>query len=193
MDPTKVTIGEVRFSYLHVFKPEATAEGAEKKYSVSLIIPKSNTELVARIKAAIDKAFNDGIATKFGGKRPAVWKNPLRDGDLERPDDEAYANAYFVNASSKNQPGIVKPNPSGMTKFTTITDEQELFSGCYGYASVNFFPFANSGNKGVAAGLNNILKTREGDFLGGRASAESDFSGLSIPGLTDITDPDDIF
>lgn len=192
MNETKVIIGEVRLSYVHAFTPEATADGADKKYSVSVIIPKSNTKLVEQIKAAITAAYTAGIG-KFGGKLPAkgTWKVPLRDGDLERPDDEAYANSYFINCSSKNKPGIVKVNPTGNPKFIAITDEQELYSGCYGHVSVNFFAFNNAGNKGVAAGLNNILKSRDGDFLGGRTSAESDFGGLTEI-IDDLPEDDDI-
>ena len=179
MNP-KINIGEVRFSYLHVFSPRSS-DGSEAKYSVSLIIPKSNTELVAKVKEAIRAAYEGGIGL-YGGTLPpkGAWRNPLRDGDIEKPADEAYKDAYFVNATCKTPPGIVKPDPTGMSKFTKITDEQELYSGCYGYASVNFFAFNRSGNKGVACGLNNILKTRNGDFLGGRASADSDFEGLDI-------------
>ena len=176
---TKVLIGEVRFSYVHVFKPEAVDGGSDAKYSVSLIIPKSNTELVEKIKNGIKIAFESGVAAKWGGKKPApgTWKNPLRDGDVERPDDEAYAGAFFINATSRKQPGIVKaPKP-----FTPITNEDEFYSGCLGFASVNFFAFNTNGNKGVAAGLNNVLKTKDGDYLGGRASAESDFADVDVP------------
>lgn len=87
---TKVVVGPARFSYLHVWEPVAIGEGAEKKYSVSLIIPKSDAKSVGLVKAAIQNALNAGIGSKFGGKKPAAYKNPLRDGDAERPDDEAY-------------------------------------------------------------------------------------------------------
>lgn len=172
---TKVKIGKVRFSYLHVFQPSANQEGQQPKYSITLIIPKSNTELVASIQQAITNAYNAGLGT-FGGKKPTVWRNPLRDGDTERPEDEAFADAYFINASSKTKPGIVKWGPLG--KLVEITDEQELYSGCYGYASVNFFAYNFNGNKGIGCGLNNILKTDNGDYLGGRASAQSDFGDM---------------
>ena len=172
---TKVRIGEVRLSYCHLFQPEAVADGGEKKYSVSIIIPKSNTKLVAEVKAAIEAAAAAGIS-KFGGRRPANLKTPLRDGDLERADDDAYADAWFINASSKGKPGVVKVmNVQGEKKLVEVTNEEEVYSGCYGYVSVNFFAFNNAGNKGVAAGLNNVLKTKDGDYLGGRSSAQSEF------------------
>lgn len=193
MSDTKIAIGEVRFSYVHVFQPEAVAEGSDKKYSVSLIIPKSNAKLVAQIKEAIKAAAQAGIATKFGGKQPSGLKNPLRDGDEERPDDEAYADAYFINATSRTKPGLVKAmTVGGEKKLVEITNEDDFYSGCYGYASVNFFPFNNAGNRGIAAGLNNVLKTRDGDFLGGRSSAQSDFADIDLNSIKE-TDDDDIF
>lgn len=189
MTDTKVLIGEVRFSYAHVFTPDSI-DGAEPKYSVSIIIPKSNEALVTKIKAAIATAANTAKSSLWGGKT-AGWKNPLRDGDEERPDDPAYEGAYFINASSKRQPGIVKPGVvNGKNAAVAITDENEFYSGCYGYASVNFYGYAKNGNKGVAAGLNNVLKTKDGEFLGGRASADTDFNEL----IDDLNDdlPEDI-
>lgn len=188
---TKMNIGEVRLSYCHLFTPEAIAEGGDKKYSVSLIIPKSNTRLVETVKATINAAFKQGLASRFGGKTPAAWKNPLRDGDIERPDDDAYAGSYFINATSRTKPGIVKRmTVGGETKLVEVTNEEEIYSGCYGYVSVNFFPFSNVGNKGVACGLNNVLKTRDGEFLGGRSSAQADFSGLDLASLPSEAEDD---
>lgn len=188
---TKCKIGKVRFSYLHVFTPRANEAGGDPKYSVTLIIPKSDTVLIGAIKEAIGAAYEAGIG-KFGGKLPpkGTWKVPLRDGDLERPDDESFADAYFINASSKTKPGVVKWGANG--QLVDITDEDELYSGCYGYASVNFFAFNNSGNKGVACGLNNILKTDNGDYLGGRSSAKSDFGDMAPQPVADAPG-DDIF
>lgn len=191
MDDTRINIGEVRFSYVHVFTPEAIAEGGDKKYSLSLIIPKTNTKLVGQIKDTIEAAVQAGLP-KFGGKRPAALKTPLRDGDLERPDDDAYADSYFINASSRNKPGAVKVmTVQGEKKLVEITNEEDLYSGAYGYASVNFFAFNNAGNRGVAAGLNNVLKTRDGEFLGGRSSAQSDFSDIDLNAIA--ADDDDVY
>ena len=178
---TKVKIGEVRFSYVHIFTPEAAAEGGDKKYSVSLIIPKSNKKLIADIETAIEAATQAGIASRFDGKRPVNLRSPLRDGDLERADDEAYAGAYFINVSSKTKPGIVKRMKiNGENKLVEVTNEDDIYSGCYGFASVNFFAYNNKGNRGIGAGLNNILKTRDGEYLGGRSSAESDFGNGAV-------------
>ena len=182
---TKMNIGEVRFSYCHLFTPEAVSDGADKKYSVSVIIPKTNTQLIAGIKQCINAAYQQGLASRWKGRKPAVWKNPLRDGDTERPDDESYANSYFINVTSRTKPGIVKRmTVGGVTKLVEVTNEEDVYSGCYGYVSVNFFPFANAGNNGVACGLNNVLKTKDGEFLGGRSSALTDFGDLldDLPG-----------
>lgn len=182
---TKMNIGEVRFSYCHLFTPEAVSDGADKKYSVSVIIPKTNTQLIAGIKQCINAAYQQGLASRWKGRKPATWKNPLRDGDTERPDDESYANSYFINVTSRTKPGIVKRmTVGGVTKLVEVTNEEDVYSGCYGYVSVNFFPFANAGNNGVACGLNNVLKTKDGEFLGGRSSAQNDFGDLldDLPG-----------
>lgn len=172
MSDTKVITGEVRFSYAHVFEAAAIGEGQEPKFSVSLIIPKSDKKTLDKIEKAVKAAAEEGKA-KFGGKIPASYKKPLRDGDEERPDDESYANSYFLNASSTVKPGLVDKD------LNPIMDKSEFYSGCYGNASLNFYAFNTNGNKGVAVGLNNLRKTRDGDALGTvRASAETDFAGM---------------
>ena len=186
---TKVTVGEVRLSYCHLFKPEAIADGGEPKYSVSVIIPKSNTKLIAQIKQAVSAALQMGVASKFGGKMPTNWKNPLRDGDLEKSDDDSYAGCYFISASSKTKPGVVKRmKVNGQNALVEVTNEEDIYSGCYGFVSINFFPFSNAGNKGVGAGLNNVLKTREGEYLGGRSSAQTDFAGVNLDSFDEEED-----
>lgn len=167
---TKVVTGLVRFSYLHVWEPYAMEEGQKKKYSASIIIPKSDKETLKKINKAIENAKIQGKAKNFGGKIPANLKTPLRDGDEERPDDEAYENSYFINANSTTKPGIVDRNCN------QIFDQDEVYSGCYGRASINFYAFNSSGNKGIACGLNNIMKVKDSEALGGRSRAEDDFN-----------------
>lgn len=166
---TKVVTGVVRLSYAHVWEPSAINNSDKPKYSVSLIIPKSDTATLSKIKRAVKAAKEAGKSTKFGGKIPPVMKEPLRDGDEERPDDEAYANSFFINANSATRPGIVDlaRNP--------IMDQDEVYSGCYARVSINFYAFNTNGNKGIACGLNNLQKVRDGEPLGGRSSAENDF------------------
>jgi hypothetical protein len=165
---TKVVTGEVRFSYVNVFEPKSI-NGSDEKYSVSLLIDKRDTKTIETIERAIEAAKQAGVA-KFGGKIPPVLKLPLRDGDTERPDDENYAGKMFVNANCKTKPGLIEKN--GME----IIDTTEFYSGCYGKASVTFYAFNSNGNKGIACGLNNIMKTRDGEPLGGRSRAVDDFA-----------------
>lgn len=167
---TKVITGKVRFSYAHVFEPKSIEDGGEKKYSVNLIIPKTDTVTIEKIEEAVEAAKVAGKASKWGGKIPTNLKLPLRDGDAERPDDENYENSYFINASSRNKPGIVDVNKD------EIMTKDEFYSGCYGRASVNFYAFNVSGNKGIAAGLNNLQKLEDGEHLAGGSSAAEDFA-----------------
>jgi len=167
---TKVITGKVRASFVHVFEPQSV-NGSEPKYSCSFIIPKSDTETVRAIQAAIEQAKQEGVA-KFGGKIPSNLKIPLRDGDIDRPDDAAYADSYFVNANSREKPGVVD------RRRLPVTDPLELYSGCYVRASINFFPFNTNGNRGIAAGLGNIQKWADGEPLNGRARAEDEFGAL---------------
>lgn len=171
---TKVVTGEVRFSYLHVFQPHAIEEGQQEKFSVSLLIPKSDKKTLAKIKKAVEAAKVAGQSTKFGGKIPPNLKTPLRDGDAERPDQPEYAGHYFLNANSTNKPGLVDAN------LDPILDSTELCSGCYGRASVNFYAYNVSGNRGIACGLNNLQKLRDGETLGGRSRAEDDFEAVEV-------------
>lgn len=166
---TKVVTGIVRLSYEHVWEP-ASINGSNPKYSVSLIIPKSDTKTIAAINAAVDAAIKEGVA-KFGGKVPpkGALKLPLRDGDAER-DDEAYKGAYFVNANSTTAPQIVDK------AVQPILDRAEVYSGCYARVSINFYAFNTNGNKGIACGLGNIQKIRDGEPLSGRTSATDDFA-----------------
>lgn len=165
---TKVITGEVRLSYVHIFEP-VSINGGKEKYSVSLLIPKDDTATVRAIEAAVEAAIQEGVG-KFGGKIPprGSLKLPLRDGDTER-DDPAYAGHYFVNANSPSQPQVVDQ------MVHPILDRSEVYSGCYGRASITFYVFNTNGNRGIACGLGNIQKTRDGEPLGGHASATSEF------------------
>ncbi|WP_373870964.1 DUF2815 family protein [Paenibacillus woosongensis] len=191
---TKVITGKVRLSYANVWEPQSI-DGGEPKYSTSILIPKDDKETLRKIKTVVD-ALKEQAKAKFGGKLPAKFHTPLRDGDDERPDDEAYLGHYFLNASSKNKPGIAKPvgkNPDGSTKFQEITDTTEVYSGCYVKASINFYIFDTKGNKGIAAGLNNIVKVQDGEFLGGRSSLNDDFADEDFEDIMDFSDDDEDF
>lgn len=166
---TKVVTGKVRFSYANLFKARSNGEGQDPKFSVSLIISKDDKETLNKISKAVEAAKQAGLSL-WGGKAPANLKLPLRDGDEDRPDQPEYANSYFINASSKQRPGIVDKN------LQSILDETEVYSGCYGRASINFYAFNKAGNRGIGCGLQNIQKVADGESLGGtKAAAEDDF------------------
>lgn len=174
---TKVITGKVRFSFVNVFEPKAFAEGQEPKYSVMLLIPKTDVATITRIRKAIDAAAQKGLQTKFGGKLPPVLKNTLKDVDKDTNQDGEplvelwpYAKGHYaINVSSKNKPQIIdaERNP--------IIDPMDFYSGCYGRASINFFAYNSAGNKGISAGLGNLQKLEDGESLGGITSAEQDF------------------
>ena len=181
-NPTKVVTGKhTVFSYLNVNEPKVPLGGGTPKYSVSLIIPKSDTVTVAKIRAAIQAAYEEGQSKLKGNSKfvPDLdsLKTPLRDGDKERKGDEAYANSWFMNANSTTKPGVVDADCQ------PILDTSELYSGIIGRASVNFYAFNSNGNKGIACGLNNLQKLSDGTPLGGHSRAEDDFA--------DVDDDDD--
>ena len=173
-NPTKVITGvKTRWSYANVWEPKSINGGAPK-YSVSLIIPKSDTKTVTAVKNAIQAAYDEGQSKLKGNSKsvPALSsiKNPLRDGDLERPDDETYKDSFFINANSATAPGIVDAARQ------PILERSEVYSGVYGRASINFYAFNSNGNKGIACGLNNLQKISDGEPLGGKTRAEDDFA-----------------
>ena len=168
--PTKVVI-PCRISYANIWEPRAIND-SEEKYSVSCQIPKTDKETLAKIEKAVEAARQDGKAKRWNGKIPPNLKMPLRDGDIERPDDDSYAGCFFVNASSKDAPQIVDRRKQ------LITDPMMVYSGCYCNVSINFYPFNANGNRGVAAGLGNIQFVRDGERLSGKASADADFDEL---------------
>ncbi len=175
VSPTKVVV-PCRISFANIWEPKSI-NGSEEKYSVSCLIPKSDKKTLAKIHAAIEAARELGKNKKWGGKIPPNLKVPLRDGDIDRPDDENYADTMFLNATSKDAPQIVD------RKVQPILDPMECGSGDYCNVSVNFYAFNANGNRGVAAGLGNIQLIKHGERLAGKASAASDF--------TEVEDADD--
>jgi len=181
MSKTKIVTPKVRLSFVNVFKPKAF-EGSDPKYSVHVLIPKKNKQLVTKIKAAIDATIQEGIADKWGGKKPKNMWDPLRDGDVDKADEyPEYEGMYYLNAKSNTKPGVVDQD------LNEILDSTEVYSGCYGRVSLNFFPYKHKvGGPGVGVGLNNVQKLADGEMLGGgRASAEDDFAD-------DFEDEDDL-
>jgi hypothetical protein len=165
----KVVTGKVRFSYPNVFEAKSV-NGGTPRYSVSLIIPKNDKKTLAKIKAAIETVKKEGVH-KWGGKIPANLKMPLRDGDVDRADDAAYANSYFINVNSNTKPGIVDED------LNPIMDQSEFYPGCFGRASIVFFAYNTNGSRGISAALQNLQKLADGEPLGGKPRPEDDFGG----------------
>ena len=170
---TKVITGITKLSYVNLNQPKSI-NGGEPRYSASVLIPKNDAATLAKVKAAIQAAYDDGQAKLKGNGRSvpplATLKTPLRDGDTERPDDEAYAGHYFLNANNKEKPGVVDADRN------PIYDGSEIYSGIYARCSLSFFAFNTNGNKGIAVALNNVQKIKDGTPLGGRTRAEDDFN-----------------
>lgn len=189
---TKVITGKVRLSYANIWQPRPDDNGVEW-YSTSILVPKDDEETLRKIKTVID-ALKEEAKSKYGGKLPAKFHTPLRDGDEERPDDPAYAGHYFFNAKSKTKPGIAKPigrDENGKMRFQEITDSTEVYSGCYVKVSVNFYLFDAKGNRGIGVGLNNIVKVHDGEPLGGRTRVEDEFADEEFDEIVDISEEED--
>ena len=178
-DPMKVLTGEVRLSYAHLTQPYANPKqpGAKPKYSVTLLIPKTDVATKTDIEQSIEAAAQDAVSKKWGGFRPPQLKSVLHDGDGVRQDGTPFGEeckGHWVMTASSEQP----PQVVGMDNINCQLAPQDIYSGMYARVTVRFFGYANSGNKGVGCGLGNVLKTRDGEPLSGGASAASDFAGI---------------
>ena len=180
INDTSIRLGLVRFGYVNVFSPRKNEDGTDGKYSVQLLIPKKDTQAKALIEAAVEAAKEKGKTSKWNGKIPPASKLtlPLRDGDDEFPDDPTSEGMWFMNASTSpdRKPGVRILDGGQIVE---ALDGDDFYSGCYGCATVNFFPYNSSGNMGVSAGLNNVIKIEDGDRLAGGHSAEEDFGDLT--------------
>lgn len=177
----KVVFGPCRLSYTHLFSKYAPeGDPANGKFMTNVLIPKDEKETIAAIQLAIEAGKKSAIVSKWGGKEPKKLDMPMRDGDVDKEDDDVYAGCYFVNAKSNTRPGIVDKHKA------PIVDEEEIYSGVWAIVSVTFYGYDVSGNRGVACGLNNIMKFKDGERLGGRASADTDFADI------DMEDDDDL-
>jgi len=167
---TNVTTGEVRFSYVHLFKPYAFQQGQEEKYSCTVLVPKTDTDTMARVNAAIEAAKQRGISDKWGGIQPPVVPTPVYDGDGVRPSDgmefgtECKGHWVFTASAKADYPPEVvdrQGNP--------VINQSEIYSGMYGRVNVTFYPYAFGGKKGIGCGLGPVQKLRDGEVLGGGA------------------------
>jgi len=191
---TRMVLNNARLAYTHLDEPRAAAEGAEPKYSTTLIIPKDHPQ-VAEIKAAMKEA----VSLKWGAAVPKGIRSPLRDGDDVDPDTKErirgpeFANSWFLSVSSKRKPEVV------VGKNRTAPEPEHLISGHYGAAMVGFFAYDIAGNRGVGAGLNKLWITRKGEPLGVAAEAwndsieAEDFGGIIQKAAGQGPSDDDIF
>lgn len=172
----KVVFGPCRLSYTHLFsKYSPDGDPANGKYMTNVLIPKSEKETIKAIKQAIEAGKQAAIVSKWGGKEPKKMDLPLHDGD-DKEDDDIYTDHFYVNAKCNTRPGIVDKDKQ------PITDEDDMYSGVWAIISVTFYGYDVSGNRGVACGLNNVMKYKDGDRLGGRISAESEFEDIDVDG-----------
>jgi len=181
--------GEVRVSYANVWEPAKTPSG-DMKYSMCLLIPKDDTESIGEVHDAIQAAVQKGLDNnKFGKAHVPKLRLPIRDGDAEFEEGSRgpeYKGHFFINASSKNPPGMVDKNVK------PIIDQDDFYSGCFARVDINFFPYNTAGNVGIGVGLNNIMKTNDGDRLDGRMNAEDAFAGFGQASEPDESSPNDM-
>lgn len=178
---TQVVTGEVRLSYVHLFEPYAP-EGQEPRYSVTILIPKTDTATYQRIQEAIAAAIEEGVQKKWGGVRPPQIKTPLHDGDGPRPNGEPFGpecrGHWVLTASSRQQQQVVD------AALNPIIDQTKVYSGVYGRVHITFFAFNRNGNRGIGAGLGPVQILRDGEPLGGRVLAEQVFTPVDVQSTT---------
>lgn len=173
MGKTQITTGKVRFSYVNIFEPKVMPDGETEKYSITLLIPKTDTQTLKKIEDAITAA-KEGYKYKNPSKKlPANLSTTLHDGDGERPSGGEFSDEckghMVMTVSSKTKPVIVDAGK------TPIVEASEVYSGCYGRAVLNFYVYDTHGNKGVTAGLNGVMKLTDGEPLAGGVVTDSDW------------------
>lgn len=170
--PKRVTTGKVLLSYAYLWKPKADPDRPDEKpkYQCQIRIDKKDKQTVAAIKRAIKAVEAEMITKVFGGKTPKkAIKNTLKDGDVEK-DEEEYEGIYYMNVSSNRRPPMVDRH------LEPITDEEEIYSGVYARVCLNFYYYDRKDGKGITAGLESIQKVANGERLGGGGgNVEDDF------------------
>lgn len=181
---TNVTTGKVRLSYANLFKPRAAQPGQEEKFSVTILLPKTDVETKQRIDAAIEAAKQKGASDKWGGVIPPIVQIPIHDGDGVKPSDgmpfpdECKGHWVFTASSKAEYPPEVVDQ-----QLNPIINQSDIYSGCYARVNINFFPYAFGGKKGVGCGLGPVQKVADGEPLGGGAPKAGDVFG-AIGGST---------
>lgn len=178
-NPTRVLTGEVRLSYVNLVEPRANNNDPNgiPKYSVTLLIPKTDEAVKRNIDASIETAAKEAQSKMWGGVRPPVMPVPIHDGDGVRDNGTPYSaeckGHWVLTASTKNKPQVVH-----QSDINTELLPQDIYSGMYARVTVNFFAYSRSGKKGIGCGLGNVMKTREGEPLTSNVSAAADFAGI---------------
>ena len=182
---TNVTTGKARLSYVHLFKPYAYQSGQEEKFSVTVLVPKSDADTKARIDAAIEAAKQKGNNEKWNGQCPPIVPTPVYDGDGVRPSDgmpfgpECKGHWVFTASAKEDYP------PEVVDKMgNPIINHSEVYSGIYGRVNVSFFPYAFGGKKGIGCGLGPVQKLEDGEPLGGSAPTAAQVFGAPQPAQT---------
>ena len=177
-----VTINDVRFSYCNLFQPKAPFNNpqGEPKYSVTVLVPKTNTAAKATIDNAIAQAIDAGVSSKWNGVRPPQPAICVHDGDGPRPSDgsafgEECKGCWVFTASTKQPPFVVDEYVQN------IIDPTKVYSGMWGNVNVTFFAYNNAGKKGIGCGLNGVQKIRDGEALGGQITAQEAFKPVGTP------------
>jgi hypothetical protein len=178
---SKILVKGVRFSYCNLTTPKVPLSGGDPKYQTTLLLPKSNVAMKQLIDKCIADAIEEGVKSKWGGVRPPTLAVPIHDGDGARPSDgmpygDECKGCWVFSASTKDKPQVVD------ARVMPILNDSDIYSGMYGNVSVSFYPYYKSGKKGIGCGLNNVMKTEEGESLSGRGSAASDFAEFAEAG-----------
>lgn len=168
----RVITGKVRVNYPNLFIPVKLEEDQEAKYSVTILIPKTDITTLEALQSSIYKSKLQ-LFEKYNNI-PDNIKTPLRDGDIEKPDNEAYKGHYFINATNKFKPGIVD------RALNNIKDHNEIYPGCYIRASLNFYPYFKNNSCGVGCGVNNVQKISDGELIITNPRPEDDFSIIDL-------------
>lgn len=186
--PTKCLVKNVRLSYVNLIEPKENKNGGDPKYSVTLLVPKTDVATYSDLQKSLQAAYEKGVREKWNNARPKLIHPLIYDGDGVRNDGQAFgpeAKGHWVlTASSKTKPQVV-----GTADIMVGLPPQEIYSGMYAHVTINFYPFSTDGNKGVGCGLGNVLKIADGEPLSGGASAASDFGDLVGQAASDFGEP----
>lgn len=182
MENTSIVVENVRLSYVHLLKPYGRAPQAKQKYSVTVLLPKSDVEGKQKIDAAIAASTRNGIANKWNGTAPAKVPTPVWDGDGLTQNGNHFGpeckGCWVFTASTPAD----KPVDVVDGQMNRIIDATQVYSGIYANVCVNFFAYNYQGKKGIGCGLGPVQKVRDGEPLGGSApTASSVFRAIQEP------------